>query len=98
MREPWDIKKDGVSAIVWKEDLTKLYFPRIKLSEIQTVIELLNLKNDKMKKVMMICLVLVSISLRAQPPGQSRSEHRKAIHEKMKKLTPQQRAELKTKK
>ena len=98
MREPRAIKKDGFFAIVWKEDLTKLYFPCIKLSEIQTVIELLNLKNEKMKKLMMICLVLVSISLQAQPPGQSRSEHRKAIHEKMKKLTPQQRAELKTKK
>ena len=46
----------------------------------------------------MIFLVLVSISLQAQHQRQSRSEHRKAIHEKMKKLTPQQRAELKTKK
>ena len=98
MREPWDIKKDGFSAIVWKEYLTKLYFPCIKLSEIKTVIELLNLKNEKMKKVMMICLVLVSISLQAQSQGQSRSKHRKAIHEKMQELTPQQRAELKTKK
>jgi len=70
----------------------------IKLSEIQTVLELLNLKNEKMKKVFMTCLLLVSISLQAQPPGQGRSEHRKAVHEKMKELTPQQRAELKTKK
>lgn len=51
-----------------------------------------------MKKVLMICLLLVSISLQAQPQGQGRNEHRKAVHEKMKELTPQQRAELKTKK
>jgi len=51
-----------------------------------------------MKKVLMICLLLVSISLQAQTQGQGRNEHRKAVHEKMKELSPQQRAELKTKK
>jgi len=51
-----------------------------------------------MKKVLMICLLLVSISLQAQPQGQSSIEHRIAVREKIKELSPQQRAELKTKK
>ena len=51
-----------------------------------------------MKKVLMTCLLLVSISLQAQPPGQGRNEHRNAVREKMIELSPQQRAELKTKK
>ena len=51
-----------------------------------------------MKKVLMICLLLVSISLQAQPQRQGSNEHRKAVHEKMKELSPQQRGELKTKK
>jgi periplasmic protein CpxP/Spy len=51
-----------------------------------------------MNKVLMICLLLVSISLQAQPQGQSSIEYRKAVGEKMKEFSPQQRANLKTKK
>ena len=51
-----------------------------------------------MRKVLMVCLLLLSIALQAQPPGQGTNEHRNAIREKMKELSPQQRAELKTKK
>ena len=50
-----------------------------------------------MKKVLMVCFLVAGITLQAQPPGNERVEQRKKIHEKMQELTPEQRAELKTK-
>ena len=47
---------------------------------------------------MMICLLAVgTTTLYAQHPGHKKDGHRKERREKMQELTPQQRAELKTK-
>ena len=50
-----------------------------------------------MKQVLMIFLIVVSATLQAQPPGKGREGHRKNMHDKMEQLSPQQKAELKTK-
>lgn len=50
-----------------------------------------------MKKVMMIVLLTAGATLYAQPPGNKKDGPRKEMHQKMQELTPQQRAELKTK-
>lgn len=50
-----------------------------------------------MKKVLMIVLFVVGATLQAQPPGKGREAHRKNMHDKMEQLSPQQKAELKTK-
>lgn len=51
-----------------------------------------------MKNVLLICFVVVGFTLQAQPGKDSEFKNRKEIKEKMAALTPQQRAELKTKK
>jgi len=51
-----------------------------------------------MKKVLILCLVLVGTTLYAQPPGHKENGPREERREKMSEFTPQQRAELKTKK
>ena len=50
-----------------------------------------------MKKVLMITLLFVVVTIQAQPPGNARDGHRKDMHQKMQQLSPQQKAELKTK-
>jgi len=50
-----------------------------------------------MKKAMMILLLAFGATLYAQPPGHKKNGPRKEMHQKMQELTPQQRAELKTK-
>ena len=50
-----------------------------------------------MKQVLMIVLLVVSGTLVAQPPGPGKDGPRKHKHEKMEQLSPQQKAELKTK-
>jgi len=51
-----------------------------------------------MKKVLMICLMVTGIAVYAQPHGQGERGPRHEKAELMKQLSPQQRAELKTKK
>jgi len=51
-----------------------------------------------MKKVLIICLVLAGTTMYAQPPGHKGDGPREERREKMSEFTPQQRAELKTKK
>jgi len=50
-----------------------------------------------MKKAMMILLLAFGATLYAQPPGHKKDGPRKEMRQKMQELTPQQRAELKTK-
>ena len=50
-----------------------------------------------MKKVLIIVLLVVSATLQAQPPGKGTEAHRKNMHDKMEQLSPQQKAQLKTK-
>jgi hypothetical protein len=55
-----------------------------------------------MKQVLMIVVLVVSVSLQAQPPGHGKEGprkegHRKSMHDKMEQLSPQQKAQLKTK-
>jgi len=46
---------------------------------------------------MLIFLLAFGATLYAQPPGHKKDSPRKEMHQKMQELTPQQRAELKTK-
>ena len=46
---------------------------------------------------MLILLLAFGATLYAQPPGHKKEGPRKEMHQKMQELTPQQRAELKTK-
>lgn len=50
-----------------------------------------------MKKTMMILLLAFGATLYAQPPGHKKNGPRKEMRQKMQEFTPQQRAELKTK-
>lgn len=50
-----------------------------------------------MKKVLLICLLIAGTTLYAQPPRGGERGHRGDKNELMKDLSPQQRAELKTK-
>lgn len=50
-----------------------------------------------MKKAMMIFLLAFGATIYAQPPGHKKDGPRNEMHQKMQELTPQQRAELKTK-
>jgi periplasmic protein CpxP/Spy len=50
-----------------------------------------------MKKMVIILITLIGTSVFAQPGPEHRPAHKKEMQEKMKDLTPQQRAELKTK-
>ena len=63
----------------------------------EDVIELLILKIIKMKKAMFIFLLAFGATLYAQPPGHKKEGPRKEMRQKMEEFTPQQRAELKTK-
>lgn len=51
-----------------------------------------------MKNLVIICLLLVTITAQAQPNEKGSEHPRKEMRERMKDLTPEQRAELKTKK
>lgn len=50
-----------------------------------------------MKKMLIIALVFIGTTLFAQPGLDHRPSHKKEMREKMRDLTPKQRAELKTK-
>jgi hypothetical protein len=52
----------------------------------------------KMKKVLLICFVLVGFAVQAQERGDDPRKEKNEMREKMQDLTPQQRAELKSKK
>lgn len=51
-----------------------------------------------MKKIVIICFVLVGIAVQAQPGREGKMNDRKEMKEKMADLTPQERAMLKAKK
>jgi len=50
-----------------------------------------------MKNLVMIAVLLFSFSVIAQNPGMNKRENKKEIHQKMKDLTPEQAAVLRTK-
>ncbi|MEZ4778910.1 MAG: hypothetical protein R2786_05945 [Flavobacteriaceae bacterium] len=50
-----------------------------------------------MKKLLFICFVFVGLALQAQPGPDAKMKYRKEMKEKMKDLTPQERATLKAK-
>jgi protein CpxP len=82
---------------LWAIDLTKHYRFPFKLSEHLDVIGTLIIKIIQMKKVMMILLLAFGATLYAQPPGHKKDGPLKEMRQKMQEFTPQQRAELKTK-
>lgn len=51
-----------------------------------------------MKNLVIICLLLVTVTIQAQPGDRNAEHPRKEMRKQMKNLTPEQRAELKTKK